>query len=170
MLAGVLAGVVLGPSVLGRLAPELSERTWDGAIEQRIARDGARRDLGAQRFILSELDPAIPPPPDALARTEAMVAAREAEWRDARRTHRIPLRVTMGAVVIVLMLSAGRASIPRPPQYAPPGSLLGIGGWAAAIPAAIAIGVGTRWLGLDRAHAILAGLRRRDRALRDAAR
>lgn len=157
LVAGLVVGVILGPSLLGRFAPDLSEQLWDGAVAERIARDDARRDLMVRQLALDTLDPTAEPAPDALALAEAGVTSAEITWHDARRAHRLPQLILVSLLVAALLASAGSDARRRPPVRAGVGSLLGIGAWAAAIPAAFVIGAGSRWLGFDRLEAILAG-------------
>lgn len=158
MLGGIIAGVLLGPTIFGRLAPRTFEHIVVGGVEQREARDTLDRRLGAL-LVASE---AAVVDPQAQAETVKELGAARAEaaqqWHAAKEGHQRPLR-TFALIVAALMLLAA-AGEPRHEPLAgdrpKPSTLaaLTIGTWSAAVPGSLAY-LAARWWGDSSAAAAL---------------
>lgn len=137
-VSGVLAGLLLGPTVLGRVAPDFFQRVVVGAQSQQISLERLVRrhqadELAATRGLI-----------DAQAmrelkqrhKAERELAERErdaARWESQRS-----LRVLSGALVALTMMAAAPFGIPRGGGKPDVASFLSIGAWAAAMPGALA--------------------------------
>lgn len=146
-VGGVAAGLVLGPGVLGRMAPQAHDRLFGGAPVERAAWREAERAVEATLFVAgsAEVDPAA-----AGSQIDALSAeadARRADWMAAVETARRPFALLAIALAAVLFLIVGatRAS-GSDADGGGWGSGLLLGAWNAALPAALAA-VGLRWLG-----------------------
>lgn len=158
VLGGIIAGVLLGPTIFGRLAPRTFEQIVVGGVEQREARDTLDHRLGAL-LVASE---AAVVDPQAQAETVKELGAARAEatqqWHAAKEGHQRPLR-TFALIVAALMLLAAAGEPrheplagdrPKPSTLAP----LTIGAWSAAVPGSLAY-LAARWWGDSSAAAAL---------------
>jgi hypothetical protein len=141
ILGGVLAGVLLGPGVLGRAAPETFERFVAGATPQREALATHLRHFEATEAAL-ESSPDLSPAAQAEARADlaAPLAALQAAVDEAAWRHAAPLRGALLALALLLLLVGwstpigGGASPTR--RWA---DALLLGAWAAIVPAGLAM-------------------------------
>ncbi len=132
VVGGVIGGLVLGPTILGRTAPQLYEDLFVGGVEK-------RRQLDVLRLYSLE-HPRVEAPGDeagSTARTDPIAQASDA-WETAKWNHQRPLRGLAVAVVAATLLGAGlmRARGGQAPQ--PMVSPLTIGVWSAAFPGGLA--------------------------------
>jgi len=152
VVGGLVAGVLLGPTILGRVAPVWYEQTAVGGRQARI-------ELEATSEWQQEN-----PLPQALTPEEARerafdheVAIREKrqQLEDVRWEHQTPLRLSGFGLVGLFLLGAGvareRLAGERPDWYA----WLSVGLWSALFPAATALLL-LRWLEYDTAPAVAA--------------
>jgi hypothetical protein len=134
---GLVAGLLLGPTLLGRVAPDLYETVWvGGAAERRamddlVSRQGA--DMAVARF--AELDETARA--ELAAAHERELAPKRAALEAARRDHRRPLRAFALALVGTTLLLGGGLAVPRADRRGGAGLVLSMGGWAAALPGAV---------------------------------
>lgn len=138
LLAGVIAGLLLGPTLFGRLAPETYERWYLGAVPEREEREQiARRheaDLAAATYAQSD--------PSQLNhlrdQLEREMAASTQRWRAAQWRHQGPLRALTLFVIAGVLLHGASHSIrtgePRQGWLSP----LTVGVWSAALPGGVA--------------------------------
>ncbi len=138
VVGGLLAGIVLGPSVAGRVAPEAWASVVEGAPLEREQLQDLRRRHGAE---LAAARHASFDDRELAAVTnrnhrEADLAV--AAFEGARREHQRPQRILAGLLVAAVLLGGGLVSIRANGQRAPPGTALSIGAWAAALPAGLA--------------------------------
>ena len=155
MIGGVLAGIVLGPSILGRIAPDRFEQVFLGGIEQRQHVHELERDLDVARSVQAGMSHA-----EIQSMTEdyrPRIEQAKAELAAARHAHGLPLRIVACiATGLVLLAGAsptraascrslnGRARRPAGLRHeaghggAALINAMSIGAWQAALPGAIA--------------------------------
>lgn len=157
LVGGAIAGILLGPTIFGRIAPDAFEKCFVGGIEEREARDGLVRRQAAERLVTLETGrsaDAIAAMDERHAQTRAETDARLA---DAQWSFQRPLRSYGAAMTVLALLGAGtlgsRRGGPRPGGIAP-GS---IGVWAAALPGALAVAAMVWLWRASLAEALLAG-------------
>lgn len=146
-VGGVLAGLALGPGVLGRVAPAMHDRMFGAAPEELAAWRAAERAIEATQFAAAqaEVDPA-----SASGQVEVLAReadARRAAWSTAVERARRPflaLAFILAAAVVLVSGLARDGDGARPDGAAGRGLLLGA--WNACLPAAL-VAVGLRWLG-----------------------
>jgi len=131
LVGGALAGVLLGPGVLGRIAPERHEALFLGGSAW--AAELERRAVIAERVGV---------------RDPVEVELRSA-WEQASAAHRRPLRFAAAAALALLAAGQGaaarRAAHPRLGDAPHGTSILTLGTWTALLPAGLAWIVGTRF-------------------------
>ncbi|UCD75148.1 MAG: hypothetical protein JSV91_15365 [Phycisphaerales bacterium] len=145
VLGGLMAGILLGPTFLGGVSPNTYEQLFEGAVQQRIARDGLAIALS---------DPKLPP--ETRPQLQAALIDAEELWEDARWVDQRPLRCHTGTVVALTLLGAGWLAVRRNgrrPGLAVPAS---VGVWSAALPGALAFVAMTRWWGFTTAQGAVA--------------
>jgi hypothetical protein len=138
LIGGVIAGILLGPSIFGRIAPDAFEKCFVGGIEERDTRDALARRQAAERLVAFETgrDATAVEAMEtrhALALAEADAALVQERWRFQR-----PLRSYAAAIIVLALLGAGvcrAASGTARTGWIAPGS---IGIWAAAMPGGLA--------------------------------
>jgi hypothetical protein len=145
VLGGAIAGILMGPAVFGRIAPEAFERAFVGGFEQRQALDSLRRRQGADLLAAEAggLDE------DAIRHFsqrhwEEGIALRE-KLEAARWAFQRPTRVGVAVVVALTLLGAAFLQVregDRRQGFAAP---LSIGAWASLLPGALAYSAMT-WL------------------------
>jgi hypothetical protein len=151
---GVLAGVMLGPSVLGRVMPSFHERALLGGVEDRESLRAFERRRAADELAArwAELDGEARV--DRIERFETerarlQTALERAAWRDQQAIRAIV--VVLSALTLAgCCLGAGRAEGPRPHALA----ATNIGLWAAALPGGLAWLAATSW-GYEPADAMM---------------
>ena len=142
-IGGILAGLVLGPGVLGRFAPQTHDRLFGQAPAELAAWRQAERAVEATEFAVGSSGA---DPESARAQVESLVArseARRAEWTAAAERARTPW-VAVAAVLAALVIVAGGTRHAEAVGDVGRGILLG--GWNAGLPAAM-VAVGLGWLG-----------------------
>jgi hypothetical protein len=149
VVGGAIAGILLGPTILGRVAPEVFERLIDGGAEERAVLDAARRrqaaDLlaaqvaGADDTVIAEM---------RVAHGEELVPLAKA-WTDARWHDQRPLRNYSAVMTALALLAAGRLRVPRGGARSNPVAAASIGLWSALLPGALGVAVAA-WVAGDR--------------------
>ena len=136
VVAGTIAGLLLGPSVLGRAFPEQFESIFLGGVKEREAFDYARwlaANAPAAALSLTEEGRAA-----LIDQGRRDIAVKEAALNAARWAHQCPLR-TSALIVVGLMLLASSSRYvgarDRRQGWITPVS---IGLWSFALPAAAA--------------------------------
>lgn len=138
VVGGAVAGIVLGPSIFGRVLPAQFEAMYVGGAAQRAelehfvrrqqAEAIATERAGAQPELLAQLAE-----DQKRARAELEVAWEETTWTDQR-----PLRVFTLCVVLLTLLGAGSFASRRngePPSLV---ASMSIGVWSAGLPGGLA--------------------------------
>lgn len=131
---GVLAGLLLGPSVLGRIMPEHYESWLIGGQEERAALGALLSRQGAD---LLALETAGAPRSDI----ESLRREQQVQWIEARRAlddarwhHQRPLRSYTALMVSLTLLGGGLISVRGRDRRQGWTTPLSIGLWAAALP------------------------------------
>jgi hypothetical protein len=154
MIGGALAGVLLGPTIFGRIAPASYEVMFIGGIEQREQMHRQQRrhqgeilaaiEAGASRETLEQLrherSRAIEPLQRALD---------EARWE-----HQQPMRWAVAMVTGLLLFMGGMNRIAPGEAARSWASALSIGLWAAALPGVLTF-LAMQWWGHDTASSTL---------------
>jgi hypothetical protein len=151
---GVIAGLVLGPAVLGSAWPSAHEALFIGAAEERAAMDRVESQQTADR--LAALEAGGPSAAAALDRDHgeaeraAVAALRDGIDRDAAGR-----RWIVAALAGLVLLGTGVLRGPSGANHHGRVAPLSIGVWAAGLPAAAALwAVGWAW-GYGRGTALL---------------
>jgi hypothetical protein len=147
ILAGALAGFIIGPTILGRALPQHHEAMFEGGVKQREHRDYLR-------WLGSAIPSAMPGlTPEALAAELARNASERADAEralaDARWDHQRPMRVFVMIVAALAMIASAahrvRTGDARQGWITP----ISVGVWSFALPGAAALLVGLKWWGLQ---------------------
>lgn len=160
VVGGVAAGLVLGPSILGRALPSFHERVFlGGAAERAVLREVDRRHA-------AELAAAATAPggaAEAAGRADAMRRRQatersdaEAAWLAALHEHAVPRRLACAALAATVLLGAAAAALPRAGARGSLVAPLSIGLWAAALPGGLAYFALRLWGDVEPASAALA--------------
>jgi len=143
IVAGLLAGVLCGPGVLGRVAPESFERWFEGASAARDALAATERRLAADALASTSLGAPLVPPEsraEGEAEGEAEVMRLRLEVESIGWEHRRTERSLVG-ILAALLLAAGTAEGVRGLRGLRPrvrGDALLLGAWTALVPAGAA--------------------------------
>lgn len=141
VVGGVAAGVLLGPGVAGRLAPETWTRTFEGPPELLTELRGATSEREALHLALGQPAMAGVDATEALKEVEPRFERATLAWEEARAEHRRPLGWALLAASALTFLAAGAACAVRAPvrsvQRAE--ALLHATWWCAAAVAATAL-------------------------------
>ena len=146
VVGGFLAGVLLGPTIFGRVAGEHFEHMFIGGVEERQQLDSLQRshhfdELAAIRAGYTE------EAMDQLVREQRTeIAAADESLARAQRKHQRPVRTYTYVWVFATLFAAGFFVRSRPPDAPTPPSAtilsaLSIGLWAAGLSGATACGL-----------------------------
>jgi hypothetical protein len=154
LLAGVIAGFLLGPSLLGKLAPDWFERTIIGGREERQTLEELRTERQTRALALREAGIASRESSNG-EQSEIAIAAAEETWSNAQWRDQQALRLTTLVACGLLFLLAGatRPAVPGPRSH--PYQLLSVGVWSAILPGALFLII-LRWLDIELAPALAA--------------
>lgn len=134
VVGGVAAGLLLGPTILGRVAPDLHDALFAGGLqEQRELRQIVSRQ-GADRLAAAAAGLAAEPPAEV---AEELAAARD-RIRDAQWVHQRSQRLLTAVLVAVALAGAATMAVPRGDRAPSIVGTLSIGGWSAALPGGLA--------------------------------
>ncbi|MHC4416738.1 MAG: hypothetical protein ACYS0G_15825, partial [Planctomycetota bacterium] len=144
VVGGVLAGIVLGPTILGRVLPDRYAQVFSGGTRQHqtlrelAGRQGADLVAAEQAGYDTE----------QMARLQERHAREhdEAEnaWRAAQWLHQRPLRIFAFVLVALMLLGAGPVGVGRSPNGQSLVGPLSVGAWSAALPGGLAF-FAMRW-------------------------
>jgi hypothetical protein len=118
VLGGLAAGLILGPTIFGRVMPDHYRDLLEG---------GRQEALVVQALVAS---------PAAKERPEAVERAKRLE-QDARWAHQRPLRAFTFVAVALMLLGSSAFSVPRAGGAQTAGAM-SIGAWSAALPGGLA--------------------------------
>jgi hypothetical protein len=155
--AGLFAGILLGPTVFGRIFPDHYERWLIGGVELRQARDSLMRRHGAEMLVAehSRLDPGeVQVMHDE---HDLQSANLERDLGQARWRHQAPLRGFTMVVIALVLLASGRHVIRQPRGQNIAISAFTAGIWSAAVPAGLACLVALWWWQLTLESALMLG-------------
>ncbi len=135
MVAGVIGGILLGPAVLGAVAPEYWEGIFQGGTTQRQQYDKfvrtqnadllAAKQLGASEAILLQMQ----------ADNHYEQSLKHALWEEAKWKDQRTLRDY--AIVLIALIFLSGSIRNRVRGTAPPLMTLSVGVWAALVPCGI---------------------------------
>jgi hypothetical protein len=117
VVGGVVAGIILGPTVFGRVLPDRYEEIFEGGRQERL--------------VLAALAS-----PQSGDRAQALQVAQR-QYHDARWSHQRPLRVFVCIIVAATLLGAATCAVPREGDGQAVGAL-SVGAWSAALPGGLA--------------------------------
>ena len=145
VMGGILAGLLLGPGVFGRILPAQFESLYVGGIEQRQARDQRIRQHGADLVVARNSGAGEEYVTNLRQRHEQALAASEVVLVEARWRHQQPLRLfSIFIIALTLLGSITQLTAERDRRqglFAP----LSIGVGAALLPGTLAF-MATWWL------------------------
>jgi hypothetical protein len=137
VMGGVVAGIILGPTVFGRVLPDRYDEMLVGGRPQLQALGELTGEQGADRVVAERagLDAAqfsALEDRQARARIDAEGRYRDARWSDQR-----PLRVFAFVIVAVMLVGAAVHRIPPRGDGQAVGAL-SVGAWSGALPGGLA--------------------------------
>ncbi len=115
LLAGLTAGVLCGPGVMGRVAPELTVRILDGDPARLRELIALERERGAMSVALAAPALAGADASAAAGDLDERIAKASVAWERTREAHRAPLRVAILGLAALVLLGSGGASAVRSP-------------------------------------------------------
>jgi hypothetical protein len=115
VLGGLVAGVVLGPGVVGRIAPTTWVQTFVGPSDVLAAVTETMHERAALEFALATPSAAGANARDALAAIDERRSAADRAWDDARRDRQAPLHLLLACLAACVLLASGGASAVRAP-------------------------------------------------------
>jgi hypothetical protein len=146
VVGGAIAGVLLGPTILGRVAPEVFERLFAGGAEERVVLDATLRrqtaDLLAAKVAGAD-DAAIA---DLRIAHGTEIAPLAQSWTDGQWHDQRPLRNYSAVMTALALLAAGRLRVPRGAARSNPVAAASIGLWSALLPGALGVATAA-WVG-----------------------
>ncbi|HWB19609.1 MAG TPA: hypothetical protein VG711_04855, partial [Phycisphaerales bacterium] len=136
IIAGLIAGVLLGPSFLGRIAPDFHERLFIGGASERITLNHVLARENADQYLAETFDARVIDAQSAAASRPSISEAR-LSLESARRQHQRPLRIMASLLATLLVLTSALMSFERhnPARM----FALNIGLWSFTLPAAVAL-------------------------------
>lgn len=145
VMGGILAGLLLGPGVFGRILPAQFESYFVGGVEQRETRDQLISRQGADLILAREVDADEQYLANLHQQHDEELTSSETALSEARWIHQQPLRL-ISCLIIALTLLGSITQLraerdQRQGFFAP----LSIGVGAAFLPGMMAF-IATRWL------------------------
>ena len=138
VVAGVAAGLVLGPTILGRVAPEMYSGIFDGGLEQSRQLRELISHHGAEQAVALEAGATVETIAALQHRQAAAVDTATGVWRDARWAHQRPQRSFVAILAALTLAGAAAFAIPRCGHAPSIVAAASIGAWSAALPGGIA--------------------------------
>jgi hypothetical protein len=138
VVGGAVAGILMGPAIFGRIAPEAFEKTFIGGFEQRQALDSLKRRQGADVLAAQTagLDEEAMIEMDRRHRAER--APLEEKRDEAHWEFQQPMRIGVSIVVALALLGAGRLGVREGDRRQGLMAPLSIGAWSSLLPGALA--------------------------------
>ncbi len=138
VVGGVAAGLLLGPSILGRVLPDDFAAIFDGGREQRVAVRALASRQGAD-LIAARRAGLSPDELTALADRQAQETRRADErLQRARWDGQRPLRLATGGLVALMLLGASVFAVEAGRRGGGLAAAASIGAWSAALPGGLA--------------------------------
>lgn len=144
VIGGALAGILIGPTLFGRIAPPTYEHLFIGGVEQREQLQQLRARHHADLLAAREVGADAQAIERIRQEHDAELPHYQRALDEARWEHQRPMRMFVAAVVGLVLLLGGIMRIA--PDDAPQswGSAISVGVWAAALPGALAF-LAMRW-------------------------
>ncbi|MCA9283870.1 MAG: hypothetical protein KDA22_01550 [Phycisphaerales bacterium] len=142
LLAGIIVGVALGPTVLGRVAPAPWERMVIGGSAERMVLQARQTEWKAWQLARGHVGVRTGESHDAEQEARsAAIAQAETAWRQAVAEHQRPLGI---AVLLLAGVVGGTAALGRPADRGASGpTAISIGLWSAGLP--VLLGLVVLW-------------------------
>jgi hypothetical protein len=138
VVGGLVAGWLIGPTILGRALPATYEHLYAGGVTQRVELDHVLREQDRFRYALSQSGATDEVYEELKLREDAEAAPlREAHEHAMERDQQALLAFTIVAVG-ALMLCTGLVGVPASEHKHSIAWPLNIGGWTAVLPGALA--------------------------------
>ena len=138
VVGGAVAGILLGPSIFGRIAPEAFEEAFVGGGQQRRTLESLRRRQGAD-VLASDVAGLEEPALEAmLQRHQEERAPLEEALEEARWDHQRPMRIAVSVVVALTLLGGGSRGVREGDRRQGFIAPLSIGAWSSLLPGALA--------------------------------
>jgi hypothetical protein len=138
IIGGALAGILIGPTLFGRIAPTTYEHLFIGGVHEREQLHQLRARQYADLRAVEE----VGADPQALATLrrehESELQQHQHVLGEARWAHQQPMRTFAAAAVGLTLLIGGMMRVPRGDAPQSWGSAVSIGLWAAALPGSLA--------------------------------
>jgi hypothetical protein len=138
VVAGVAAGLMLGPTILGRVAPDLYSGVFDGGLEQARQLGQLSSQHGAERVAAHAAGATVETIGALERRQSAAIETATHLWRDARWTHQRPQRAFVAILAALTLSGAAAFAIPRSGRGTSVVTAVSVGAWSAALPGGIA--------------------------------
>ena len=145
ILGGILAGIVLGPTILGRVLPAAYEGWVVGGTTERDERDRLMRTHGADEIAAAQAN--LPAEQLKAMRDQANrdVEAAMRTWREAQWEHQSAQRTIALSFAALVLLGGAAFTVRTGDRRQSPLTALSVGAWAAALPAAACAAAMTAW-------------------------
>ena len=138
VVAGVAAGLLLGPTILGRVAPDLYSGIFDGGLDQHRQLRQLISRHGAERVAAHAAGATVETMDVLRQRQAAAVDTTTRVWSDARWAHQGPQRTFVGVLAALTLAGAAAFAIPRCGRSPSIVAAASVGAWSAALPGGIA--------------------------------
>jgi len=163
VVGGAIAGILLGPTLFGRMAPEAFEAHFIGGVEERIVLDDLRHECERDLVVAQAAGVGVEARDAIELRYESDIAAAETALDKARWKFQRPIRTYGSALIVLALLGAGMLRVRREPNgRESAGDTPGAGGlitpmsiglWSSVLPGALAYAAMVWWWDFSPAQA-----------------
>lgn len=155
IIAGVVAGLLFGPTVLGRIMPERFESSFVGGVKERQALEYAHWFHANVPQAIKNLSDEARAAQREQGHREVM--AKQQQMDAARWRHQQPMRVMTMIVVALALLGSSRLTIRRGDRDLRQGWItpLSVGLGSIAVPGTLAYLIALRWWEVDAGEAAM---------------
>ncbi len=143
-MGGVGAGIVLGPTILGRVMPQAYESLFVGGGEELRALEPLVRRGEADRIAAEEAGLSVRDMGEQEAERKREQEPVRQTWKEAKWAHQGPLRFLTSVIVALTLLGAGAIGVRRSGNGQSMVGAISVGAWSAALPGALAF-FAMRW-------------------------
>jgi hypothetical protein len=155
VVGGALAGIALGPTILGRVMPDQFERWFIGGVEQRQARDSLVSLQGADLAVaehrgFSQADVTPIQARHASERSLINLQIESARWK-----HQAPMRTFALIVVAIAFVGGGLLAVPAVGSARTWLTIVSVGLWSAALPGGVVFACGANWWDLSPSQTLM---------------
>lgn len=145
VLGGVLAGLLLGPTILGRRLPDEFERMFIGGVSEHATYLDVERAQERERAAAEAAGVGSDAITAMIARHADEREAALGAMQTARWTHQRPIRSYTAAVLVLTLLGAGWRRVPADGDRIRLAGPASIGPWSAVVPGGLAFLVVSQW-------------------------